>query len=136
VRRAGFSPARAEAAQEGLVARVRSVYTHGGLAPPWSHELAARIGAPATDAGAALEILVRRGDVVRVKPDLCFDRSAIDALAARLRAHLTAQPEITPQQWKELSGVTRKYAIPLAEHFDAEKLTLRVGDVRRLRQKV
>jgi selenocysteine-specific elongation factor len=136
VRRAGFSPARAEAAQEGLVARVRSVYAEGGLTPPWSHELAARLGAPATDASAALEILVRRGDVVRVKPDLCFDRSAIDALANRLRAHLTAQPEITPQQWKELSGVTRKYAIPLAEHFDAEKLTLRVGDLRRLRQKV
>ena len=71
-----------------------------------------------------------------MKPDLCFDRAAVDALAARLRAHLSAHPEITAQQWKELSGVTRKYAIPLAEHFDAEKLTLRVGDVRRLRQKV
>jgi len=136
VRRAGFSPAVAEAAQEGLVARVRSVYADGGLAPPWSHELAARVGAPAAEASAALEILVRRGDVVRVKPDLCFDRAAVDALGARLRALLTAQPEITPQQWKELSGVTRKYAIPLAEHFDAAKLTLRVGDVRRLRQKV
>jgi selenocysteine-specific elongation factor len=136
LRRAGFSAAPAEAAQEGLVARVRSVYTDGGLAPPWSHELAARVGAPANDASDALEILVRRGDIVRVKPDLCFDRAAVDALAARLRAHLTAQPEITPQQWKELSGVTRKYGIPLAEHFDAEKLTLRVGDVRRLRQKV
>ena len=70
---------------------------------------------------------------MRVKPDLCFDRAAVDALADRLRAHLAAQREITAQQWKELSGVTRKYAIPLAEHFDAEKLTLRVGDVRRLR---
>ena len=133
VRRTGFSPARAEAAQEGLVARVRSLYSDGGLAPPWSHDLAVHVGAPAHEASAALEILVRRGELVRVKPDLCFDRGALDALAARLRAHLAAQPEITAQQWKELSGVTRKYAIPLAEHFDAEKLTLRVGDVRRLR---
>ena len=136
LRRAGFSPAVAEAAQEGLVARVRSLYSDGGLSPPWSHELAERIGATVAAAGAALEILVRRGEVVRVKPDLCFDRAAVDALAARLRVHLSSHPEITAQQWKELSGVTRKYAIPLAEHFDAEKLTLRVGDVRRLRQKV
>ena len=133
IRRTGFSPARAEAKQEGLVARVRSLYSDAGLAPPWSHELAALAGAPERDASDALEILVRRGDVVRVKPDLCFDRAAVDALADRLRAHLAAQREITAQQWKELSGVTRKYAIPLAEHFDAEKLTLRVGDVRRLR---
>ena len=85
-----FHPRQPRPTQEGLVARVRSLYSDGGLAPPWSHELAARVGAPASEASAALEILVRRGDVVRVKPDLCFDRPAVDALAARLRAHLTA----------------------------------------------
>jgi selenocysteine-specific elongation factor len=46
---------------------------------------------------------------------------------------LAAHEQITPQQWKALTGLSRKYAIPLAEHFDAQKLTLRVGDLRRLR---
>jgi selenocysteine-specific elongation factor len=133
IRRAGFSPRRAELEKEPVVARVRAVYRDSNLAPPWSHELAARLGVPAGEASAALEILVRRGELVRVKPDLCFERGAIDALAERLRAALAARGEITPQEWKTLTGQSRKYAIPLAEHFDAEKLTLRVGDIRRLR---
>ena len=80
----------------------------------------------------ALAVLVRRGDVVRVK-DLYFSREAIDGLRDRLRAFLAERGQITPQEWKAMAGVTRKFAIPLAEHFDAEKLTLRVGDLRRLR---
>jgi selenocysteine-specific elongation factor len=133
VRRRGFSPRRAEADKDLVVARVRSLYRDGGLAPPWSHELAPRVGASVSEAGAALEILIRRGDLVRVKADLCFDRGAIDALAERLRAHLVGRGQITPQEWKELTGQSRKYSIPLAEHFDAAKLTLRVGEIRRLR---
>jgi selenocysteine-specific elongation factor len=133
VRRRGFSPRPAEAVQDLVVGRVRSLYRDGGLAPPWSHELAARVGASAPDASTALEILVRRGELVRVKADLCFDRAAVDAVAERLRAHLLARGQITPQEWKELTGQSRKYTIPLAEYFDAAKLTLRVGEIRRLR---
>ena len=44
-----------------------------------------------------------------------------------------AKAERWTAQWKELVGQTRKYTIPLAEHFDADKITLRVGEVRRLR---
>ena len=54
-------------------------------------------------------------------------------LRARLVAFLDQHREITPQQWKELTATSRKYSIPLAEYFDGEKLTLRVGDVRRRR---
>jgi selenocysteine-specific elongation factor len=133
IRRQGFSPARAEAEQAALAERLRLLFRASGLAPPWSSELGARTGAAQADAQAALEILIRRGELVRVKPDLCFDRAAVSQLAERLRRHLTARGQITAQEWKELTGQTRKYAIPLAEHFDAEKLTLRVGEMRRLR---
>jgi len=40
---------------------------------------------------------------------------------------------IDAQQWKELTGASRKFSIPLAEYFDAERITLRVGDLRRRR---
>ena len=57
----------------------------------------------------------------------------IAALRTRLVAFLDAHKTIDAQQWKELTGASRKFTIPLAEYFDAEKLTLRVGDVRRKR---
>ena len=58
---------------------------------------------------------------------------AVSALEARLVAHIEARGSIDAQGFKELSGLTRKHAIPMLEHFDAKKLTLRVGDVRKLR---
>ena len=75
---------------------------------------------------------MRGGSLVRMK-DLVFHTAAVDALRDKLVAHLKAHAQITPQEWKELVGASRKFAIPLAEHFDGEKLTMRVGEVRKLR---
>ena len=55
------------------------------------------------------------------------------ALRTALEKHLDAHGQITPAEWKQITGATRKWAIPLAEHFDAEKLTLRVGEIRKRR---
>ncbi|HRI51668.1 MAG TPA: SelB C-terminal domain-containing protein, partial [Pseudomonadota bacterium] len=112
------------------------------LDPPRLEELAALLGpasgerAPAAPSAAdlkqATEALVRAGTLVRVK-DLLFHRQAIAELRARLIAFLKEHRELNPTQWKDLVGQSRKFTIPLAEHFDGEKLTLRVGDLRRLR---
>ena len=50
-----------------------------------------------------------------------------------LVAHLDDKGQITPAEWKGLTGASRKFSIPLAEYFDAQKVTLRVGDIRKLR---
>ncbi|HWU89602.1 MAG TPA: SelB C-terminal domain-containing protein, partial [Kofleriaceae bacterium] len=71
--------------------------------------------------------------LVKVKPDLVMHADAIAQLRARLLAHLDEHKTINAQQWKDLTGASRKFTIPLAEYFDAEKVTLRVGDVRRRR---
>jgi selenocysteine-specific elongation factor len=131
--RAGFSVGGAESQRAGLVDRVAAALSQAALAPPSPAELSVALKAGATAVGEALGILCRRGSVVRVKHDLYFDGPAVDSLRARLREFLGASHQITPQEWKAMVGGTRKFAIPLAEHFDAEKLTFRVGDVRRLR---
>ena len=57
----------------------------------------------------------------------------VAALRTKLVAFLDAHKTIDAQQWKDLTGASRKFTIPLAEFFDSEKLTLRVGEVRRKR---
>ena len=57
----------------------------------------------------------------------------VSALRTKLVAFLEVNKTIDAQQWKDLTGASRKFTIPLAEYFDAEKVTLRVGDVRRKR---
>ncbi|MDQ3339723.1 MAG: SelB C-terminal domain-containing protein, partial [Myxococcota bacterium] len=57
----------------------------------------------------------------------------VSALRTKLVAFLETNKTIDAQQWKDLTGASRKFTIPLAEYFDGEKVTLRVGDVRRKR---
>ena len=79
-------------------------------------------------------MLVRSGGLIRVKGGLCFSRGAIDALRESLVNHLKERGEITTLEFKELTGCSRKFTIPLGEYFDSERLTVRVGDnTRRLR---
>lgn len=79
-----------------------------------------------------LSALLFEKRVFRIQ-ELLFGHAALDALRERLVLFLQKHREITPAEWKELVGQSRKVCIPLAEHFDAERLTLRIGNVRRLR---
>jgi selenocysteine-specific elongation factor len=70
---------------------------------------------------------------VRAPGPLWFDRAAVDALRERVAAHLRAHGALTTPDYKALIGTPRRTAVPLMELFDAEKLTLRVGEKRVLR---
>ncbi|MFU8819641.1 MAG: SelB C-terminal domain-containing protein, partial [Desulfurivibrio sp.] len=80
-----------------------------------------------------LAVLVRDGELVKVSEDLYYDAVALNDLRAKLVAFLAREGEIDAPRFKNLTGLTRKFSIPLLEYFDRVKLTLRIGDVRRLR---
>ena len=73
------------------------------------------------------------GFTCAVKPDYFVHARSLADLRARLLAHLDQHGQITPLEWKDIVGASRKYSIPLAEHSDAEKVTLRVGEIRKRR---
>jgi len=133
VRRRRGKSARPNAALSALESQIADRFRGWGLTPPRPKELPAELGTQPGKVSAALDRLLAQGALVKVKPDYYVDPSALAALRDKLVAHLDAHGQITPQEWKNLTGATRKYSIPLAEHFDAEKLTLRVGDVRKRR---
>ena len=125
--------------QSPLAQQILTLYEQAGLAPPRVEELGPLLQATtllptpsAAEVKKTVDGLCRAGALVRIK-DLIFLRTQLDLLRARLLAYLQQHREISPQAWKDLVGQSRKFAIPLAEFFDAEKLTLRVGDLRRLR---
>ena len=73
--------------------------------------------------------------MVKVTTDLYVSSAVLEKAKSALTAHLTAQGEITAAAFRDLLGISRKTAIPLLEYFDRTGLTLRVGDVRKLRKK-
>ena len=93
------------------------------------------LGVEASLAKDVLMLLVEEGRIVKVKEDLYFHAGAVKALEQRLIDFLKSNEELTTPQFKEMTGVSRKYLIPLIEHFDARNVTIRVGDIRKLRNR-
>lgn len=117
------------------LAQVRASVARAGTSALRVAEMATAMATDAKTIEVALKRLVARGDVVKVSEELWVDAPAMGQLEAKLVAWLTEHGTIDAQGFKELSGLSRKYAIPYAEFFDAKKVTLRLGDVRKLRGK-
>ena len=78
-----------------------------------------------------LQILLRDKQLVRVSADLIFHREALERLPGMLQNYKKTKGErIGVPAFKELTGITRKYAIPLLEYLDRQRLTRRLGDER------
>jgi len=119
--------------QEQLRSEIEGIYREAGLEPPYFKEL----DQDKRDRGGRdlLEIMVKDGTLVKVKEDLYFHKNAIEELKHRVVDFIKESGEITTPQLKEVTGVSRKYTIPLIEYFDKIQVTVRVGDKRVLRKK-
>ena len=71
-------------------------------------------------------------DSIKVSDDLVFHRNALEALRRQLTDYKQKARKIDVANFKDLIGVTRKYAIPLLEYLDRERVTRRVGDAREI----
>ena len=115
--------------------KILDTYLKSGLQPPYFKELSKTLNIGPARSKEVLMHLVEEGRMVKTKEDLYFHAGAIGDLKNKLVAFLENKGEITTPQFKEMTGASRKYVIPLAEYFDATNVTLRVGDVRKLRKK-
>jgi len=78
------------------------------------------------------QLLLQAGEIVRVTDEFYFARAEIEKLTASLRkfAENSADRLIDVAAFKTTAGISRKYAIPLLEYFDRERVTRRAGDKR------
>jgi selenocysteine-specific elongation factor len=114
--------------EDDALARIEGAFRQAGLAVPSLAETLAGCGVEPERARSLLQILLRESKVVRVGPDLVFHAGAIDALRRLIAAHKGERFSVGT--FKTWTGVSRKYAIPLLEFLDRERLTRRDGDFR------
>ena len=74
--------------------------------------------------------MLREKVLMKVSDDLVFHRDALSELRKRMAAEKAKSPKLDVARFKDLTGVSRKYAIPLLEYLDREHVTRRVGDER------
>ena len=114
---------------------LETIYREAGVAAPTADEALARIiptPAKREHGRKLLRRLTQAGTLVSVAPDLLLHRDALESLVSTLRAHAdkTLDRSIDVATFKDLAGVSRKYAIPILEYFDRERITRRAGDRR------
>jgi selenocysteine-specific elongation factor len=113
--------------QEAL-ARIEAAFANARLAVPGVSDVLKQSGVEASRAKSLLQILLRNRRLVRINEDLVYHASALEELRGILRARQGQSFAVA--QFKEWTGVSRKYAIPLLEYLDREKVTRRQGDAR------
>jgi selenocysteine-specific elongation factor len=115
-------------------AKLAKLLDDAGLQPPRAGDLPGLLDRSLQETQALLKSLAKAGRAVKINDDFWFGAQPMMDLRRRVLAHLHEHGEIDAQSFKELTGLTRKFAIPLLEYFDKERLTLRVGDKRVLRK--
>jgi selenocysteine-specific elongation factor len=122
--------------QEDVTRRLEVLYKRGRLSPPTLKEVEAALKLPLAKLQPLLAVLVNQGSLAKVKEDLYFHTDALARLKAALVDFLKKNGEISIPQFKDLTQTSRKFTIPLLEYFDMNRVTVRVGEARRLREGV
>ena len=124
---------RLSPAQQTAVDRVEREFRDAAAAPPSAEEALTRAGLAGDEQHELFQLLLESRKLVRVKESLFFHAAALEAIQDKLIALLRERKDIGPGDVKDLLGISRKYAIPLLEYFDARRVTARVGERRVLR---
>ncbi len=114
---------------------IAKLYNEAGLTPASLNDVINQFSDKKSNARSIINLMLKEGDLIKINEDLCFWRECIDTLRTQYKAMLVKDGKATPTSFKDLTGLSRKYIIPLMEYFDMNKLTVRVGDHRVLREK-
>jgi selenocysteine-specific elongation factor len=117
-----------------LQARIEAAFMKGGFEPPTLKELSNTFRCGEKEILELVNLLIREGRIVKIKGDVYYAPEPLSQIREKLVALLKEKREITPPEFREVTGLSRKFMIPLLEFFDQEKVTIRVGDKRLLRK--
>ena len=129
MRRAGrgieLSPEESAAKEQ-----ISRAFERSGLAVPGATEVLGELPIDRARAEKILRILLKEKVLVKLTADLIFHRSALERLRELIAQRKQQSNRLNVAVFKELTGLTRKYAIPLLEYLDRERITRREGDER------
>jgi selenocysteine-specific elongation factor len=121
---------------DSLRHNIALIYKEAGLTPPSLTDVVNDFKDQKAKAQSIIKLMLKDGDLIKINEELCFARESMNKLRDDYKAILVKDGKATPATFKDLTGLSRKYIIPLMEYFDVNKLTVRVGDHRILREKI
>ncbi len=115
---------------EKQIFKIRKILEEAAFQPPSWAVLCHEAGVGRDNEAELLQYLLRAGEMLKVAEDLYFQRNIMLKAREKVAGYLREKGEITVGEVRDLLNTSRKYALPLLEYFDREKVTRRVGDKR------
>jgi selenocysteine-specific elongation factor len=131
VRRADFT-VQLNARQQALLDRIAAIYREARYNTPTVEEVSQTAGAPPDAVNAMIRVGMDRGILVKITEGIYYHADTIAAAQQVIRECVRENGSISVGQFRDLTGTSRKYAVPVMEYFDSIRFTRRVGDARTL----
>jgi selenocysteine-specific elongation factor len=109
---------------------IENAFASAGLKVPALQVVLSGLRIDSVRSQKIVTLLLRDRALIKISDQLVFHYTALEGLRRQMALHKAKSPTIDVTQFKELTGVSRKYAIPLLEYLDRERVTKRVGDAR------
>ena len=120
--------------QEKLLSeKITAALARNPLAPPYLKEVEKALGVERPRLNEVIRVMERQGEIVRVTTELYYLADSIDRIKTDLYSYFENHEEMSAATFRDILQSSRKYTIPVLEHFDRTGVTMRVGDVRKLK---
>lgn len=113
--------------------KIADIFDEAALTPPATSQLQETLSLDTRRLGQLLGFMRRSGKIIKVSTEQHYSAESLKSLRLRLIDSLATSDDLSASDFKDIAGgISRKYAIPLLEYFDREKVTMRVGNLRKL----
>jgi selenocysteine-specific elongation factor len=112
--------------------KIEDAFVTAGLKVPALQEVLTGLKVDRARAQKIVTLLLRERVLIKISDELVFHRIALEQLRSQISAQKAKSSRMDVALFKEMTGVSRKYAIPLLEYLDRERVTKRVGDAREI----
>ena len=121
--------------ENNLKTEIYTLFAQDPHNPPVLKELLEKFNLPQKEMLNVLTLLIQEQKLVKIMEGMYFLQSELAQIKQNMLLFFQKHEDMSPSDFKTISqGLTRKYAIPVLEYFDKERITIRVGNVRKLRQ--
>lgn len=116
---------------EDIKTKIMKTLNDEKFQPSLKNELASKLSTSEKDIGDILKLLTQSGLLVRVNDSMYITKQQFDRMIELLRGFFSKKQQMTVAEFRDVLNTTRKYALPLLEYLDSNKITLRVGEIRK-----
>jgi selenocysteine-specific elongation factor len=131
VRLAAFKVALSQGDETGKT-KILELLEKGGVQPPMKEELLLSLKLDQKHFADIMKLMSKEGSIVRINDSMYIASSVYSMMIGKLKEFYAKKPDMTVAEFRDVLNTTRKYALPLLEYLDSNKVTMRIGDIRKL----